>query len=444
LDFQQAFPDSAEPITCRAPGRVNLIGEHTDYNGLPVLPMTTQHCIRISFAPREDNLVRLRNIDPAFPLVEFKNKWPLPASPTGSWENYCKAAIDALNQHFRISTYQGMDLLVSGSIPMSAGLSSSSALVVASALAYLHVIGRKLDVDITRVELANVLAEGEQFVGTRGGGMDQAIILLGRPDHACKIDFFPLRIETVPLLPDHTFVVCNSLIKAEKTGEALHLYNAGPKLCRLITALVEKYAQREFGEEVKIERIGDLWYGHLCLTDGEVNDLMNQVFCSEYTSLQQASLDLGLTQEQIRRRYIDDLPEPARGFRLKARVRHQMTEYLRVEKARDALLAGDAAALGNLMNESHESCAKDYEVSCPELDMLVQIARESGAIGARLTGAGFGGCTVSLVPSAKVDRFVLQVRQRYYETYLKRGAADIPADAIFAAQATAGAGYTAG
>jgi len=412
--FLQAFGDGSEPRICRAPGRINLIGEHTDYNGLPVMPMAIDREIQVAFAPHDGGQIRLINADPQFKDAEFANGVDISPSATGSWENYCKAAIQSLNRHFSVSDYPGMALLFAGVIPPAAGLSSSSALVVAAALAYLAVLGKRLEHDISRAVLANVLAEGEQYVGTRGGGMDQAIILLAKRGHATKIDFFPLRTEPVPLPESHVIVACNSLVKAAKTGDALHRYNEGPLTCRLIRAMVEKHIQDDFGEDVEIERLGDLWLGNLCLTHSEVADIFAQTFPSETTTLKQASAVLGISTAEIRKRWLGELPEPEGGFRLQARARHQRTEYQRVEAARDALLAGDVFELGRLMNASHESCARDYAVSCPELDRLVEVAREAGAIGARLTGAGFGGCTVNLVPAAAATEFCERVQSTYY------------------------------
>jgi N-acetylgalactosamine kinase len=439
--FAAMYPESREPFVCRAPGRVNIIGEHTDYNGLSVLPMTIDRDIWIVAAPRADHVVRMRDTDASFPPRQFVNEVAIPPSEASSWENYCKAAIEGLNQHFRIRRFFGMDLLVSGTIPMSAGLSSSSALVVACALAYLRCLGKRLGEDISRLDLAVLLAEAEHYVGTRGGGMDQAIILLGDEGMACKIDFFPMRIERVPLPNDHALVVCNSLIRAEKTGDALHRYNAGPRLCRLVCALVARQARDEFGEEVEIERLGDLWSGHLCLTDNEVAALFEKTFPRETATLAEAARTLHISPEEIRARWLGDLKEPDEGFRLKSRARHQLTEYQRVEAARDCLLSGEAAYIGTLMNQSHASCANDYEVSCPELDALVIIAREAGAIGARLTGAGFGGCTVNLVPAKRLAHFYAQVEQRYYRDYLAGRNSARPPKTIFTARATAPADY---
>lgn len=442
-EFQKVYPDSGRPALCRAPGRINLIGEHTDYNGLPVLPMTLAQDIKIAFAPRRDRLVRMRNVQEGFAEATFQNGPALSLSRPGAWDNYCKAAVQALNRHYAVDTFPGMDMLVLGTIPVAAGLSSSSALVVACALAYLKVLGKVLDTDISRLDLATLLAEGEHFVGTQGGGMDQAIILLGSENSACKIDFFPLRVEQVPLPKDHAIIACHSLVKAEKTGDALHRYNEGPYTCRLIRALVERKARDTFGDEVRLERLGDLWQGHLCLTHDEVARLLDDTLCEERTTLAVAAQRLGMSIEEIRERWLHDLREPDGGFRLRARARHQLTEYRRVESARDALLADDPKTFGALMNDSHESCSNDYEVSCEELDVLVRIARRAGAWGARLTGAGFGGCTVNLVPRDTVNSFTNEIQKAYYDEYMAGRGVTLRDSAILVARAGAGAGYIA-
>ena len=179
--FRDHYPQAARPSVCRAPGRVNLIGEHTDYNGLSVLPMAIDREIRVVFAPRADSLVRMASPHDVFTATEFTNAARIEPSPQGSWDNYCKAALTGLNQHFHERRFPGMDMLVAGDIPIAAGLSSSSSLVVACALAYLHSLGKSLEADIGRLALAGLLAEAEHYVGTRGGGMDQAEFACERP-----------------------------------------------------------------------------------------------------------------------------------------------------------------------------------------------------------------------------------------------------------------------
>jgi len=435
--FWTAFPGAKEPEICRSPGRVNLIGEHTDYNGLPVLPMAIRQEILAAFRPREDRCIQMRNCDPSFPEKTFENGPDLPPSPPGEWDNYCKAAIQGINAHFKVKSFRGMDMLLTSTLPIAAGLSSSSSLVVACALAYLQTLGLRLDTDISRLELAELMAEAEHYVGTRGGGMDQAVILNSVLNHACKIDFFPLRVEVAPLPEDCAIVVCDSLVKVRKSGAELAKYNAGPRTCALACALVEQQLKKDFGAEVEIDRLGDLWYGPLCLTSKEVEELFERAVPKPALSITEAAARLKCTPQQVRDRWLGDLPEPNSGFHVQARLRHQLTEYRRVETARDALLAGDSELFGQLMNASHESCANDFQISSPELDTLVAAARDAGAMGARLTGAGFGGATVNLVPKTICHDFIDQITEVYYRQY-KHYDGEAP---VFVAHANDGANY---
>ena len=439
--FRAHYPDSAPPRVCRAPGRVNLIGEHMDYNGLPVLPMAMEEAIYMAFAPRADGRVHIANMDTQYPVLAFDNAPALAPSPPGSWDNYVKAAVSGLNAYFETDASVGMNILVDSTLRTAEGLSSSSALVVASALAYLACLDKELGDAITKLELADLLASAEQFVGTRGGGMDQAVILCGEQGCAAKIDFYPLRLEHVPVPEDHALFVCSSLVRVEKSGEALHRFNMMPASCRLLAAIVNQEVQRQFGEEVMIDRLGDLWLGPLCLTYDEAEEIINAALPHPLTTLEEAADILGMDAESLRGQYFGDIPVPAEGLPLQARARHLRTEFRRVETARDALLAGDAEAFAAQMNASHTSCRNDFFISSEQLDTLVGAARKAGALGARLTGAGFGGCTVNLVPLEKAGAFPLAVEEAYYRDYL--GASAGGNGAIRRARSGAGAGYIA-
>lgn len=435
--FHEHFPGAAEPFAVRSPGRVNLIGEHMDYNGLPVLPMAIEQAILVAFAPRTDGVIRMRNVDGRYPECVFDNARDLPRSAQGAWDNYCKAALQKLNAELNPETLPGMDMLFTSTLPVAAGLSSSSALVVACALCYLATLDHTIEHDISRLELAAHMATAEHYVGTRGGGMDQTCILNATPGNACKIDFFPIRVEQAPLPPDYAIVVCDSMVKVEKSGEALIRFNRGPRFCALGTALVERYLQQTMDEDIELDRLGDLWLGPLCLTYSEGAEIIDRAIPEDRLSLAEIARRLDMTPVKVKEEFLGEVPEPEEGFPLRARLRHQYTEFRRVEQARDALLEGDAKAFGRLMNESHQSCANDFGISSPELDSLVATARECGAIGARLTGAGFGGATVNLVPAKNVQDFIDAITQRYY------GARPnfVGAAPVFVAQAAASAGY---
>ncbi len=419
---------------CQAPGRINLIGEHLDYNGLPVLPMTIDRRVRVAYGPGEGGRIRIENLDARFAPAQFVNAPSIPESGQGAWDNYARAVVRELNAHFAAGDFPGLHMVVEATLPDGAGLGSSSALMVAVALAYLDRLGIRIDKDISRFELSGLLARAERGTGIAGGGMDQTIALAGDEVHAVKIDFNPPRIERIPCLGSHRFVVCNSMVEARKTGAARHLYNEGPAACRVARALVERYLQAEWDPGIELRDLGDLWFGPLCLTHEEAGKVFDKAIPAEPLGFEDAARRIGCSVAELRATLPRDFPEPARGFRLRAMVRHVRTEFRRVEWMRDALIGGDAEGAGESMTASHKSCASDYGVSCPELDALVRAALEAGAIGSRMTGAGFGGCTISLVEEEMTGRFVQGMADSYY------GGAP-PPNAILPVRAAPGAGY---
>lgn len=412
--FQTLFPEAGRPFACRVPGRINLLGEHLDYNGLPVLPMAIDRELHLAFAGRPQPAVNLRNTDPRYPAIGFENGPGLQPGAAGSWENYCKAALEGLNQHFGLDEIPGMDVLVHSDLPPAAGLSSSSALVVGFALAYLATRGYTLGQDISRRELACLLANAEHFVGTAGGGMDQSILLNAEAGHATKINFIPFQFEALPIPATHVFVVCDSMVASEKSRGSLARYNAGPAICSLITNLLNVHFNQHFGPEFSIDCLGDLWLGPLCFNKKEVEQLLEQVLDKPEMSPSEIIRRLGMPPALVREYWLDSIPNTTGVLPLKARARHVLTEYYRVEEARDALLAADMHAFGRLMTASHHSCADDYGISTPELDRLVSILTAAGCLGARLTGAGFGGSVIGLAPAPRAGAVLDAVRREYY------------------------------
>ncbi|UCF99740.1 MAG: galactokinase [Spirochaetaceae bacterium] len=440
---------SRELGIARAPGRVNLIGEHTDYNGLPVFPMAVDRDIAAVFAPRKDRQIILINTDPVFAERSFQIEESIPSYSTGDWGNYCKAAVQGLLDFFRqkrrsVDRFRGFEATFDGNIPSAAGMSSSSALVVLCALIFLAV--NDLDLHTTvegKLELADLLAGAEHYVGTQGGGMDQAISLMGRSGHAVKIDFFPLQIRPAPLPDDYSIVVADSTVKAAKTAEALDKYNRRPIECRLAAAVLKKTLSDRFGREVPVALLGDLNEHRLAVPEGEIWTIADAAFHEHPYHLEEIAAILGQKPEKTAHLYCQRrdgtiFPQPTEGFKLQQRYRHVIDEGRRVEQSVQALETGDIHGFGRLMNRSHESCRDLYEISCQELERLVQISREAGAVGSRLTGAGFGGCTVSLVENNRVESFVEHVIQAFYRHYLKRDDRDF-GSLIFPCRAADGA-----
>jgi len=422
--FRNEFPECGEVGLVRAPGRVNIIGEHTDYNGLPVMPMAIDREIVFAFAPVESVEVEVVALDKAYEKVHFVVSGDIPKFPTGHWGNYIKAAAQAIWNWAATCRpdklpIRGVKGCVGGDIPPGSGLSSSSALVVASAL----VLGRELDID--RASLAELLAKGERYVGTEGGGMDQAVCLMARAGSALKIEFFPLRTNPVPLPPECAVVVANSTVTANKTGAARVAFNTRVAECRLGLELLKSVVREKNPRVAEATLLKDFM-----ALEPNWQQVLN-LLPDEPMTVEQISAFVGQSEDNLRRRCLTMrdgslLPDPEGGFKPKKRCLHVLTEAQRVEQAAEAAERGDSELLGRLMNESHFSCAHNYEISCPELDRLVDLLREYGALGARLTGAGFGGCAVAIVKHEIAPQLLDAVWSEYYQRFLPTRNLEIP------------------
>jgi N-acetylgalactosamine kinase len=395
------------PAHClvRAPGRVNLLGEHTDYNGLPVLPLAIDRSVMMAVAPREDRTIRLFNASAQFTPRTYELSETIPPYADGDWGNYSKAAAQGLAPHCGTQLQRGADLLVDGNIPSGAGLSSSSALVVANALALLAAN----EIDIPYETLAELLPLAERYVGTLSGGMDQATSLLAQAGHALRIDFFPLRVRTVPLPAGYSIIVCHSLVQAEKSGAAKHAYNLRVIECRLACQVLERLLGT--GVPRRLNTLGDL---AVLFPHRPLLDFLPYLTAQLPQSLSEIAALIGTNPERLR----EECGAVGDRFALLRRTRHVLSEAQRVEQGELALRDGDGLAFGQLMDASHRSCRDDYEISCPELEELVRIAKEAGAVGARLTGAGFGGCTVNLVAETEVPGFLTRIDRAFYRSRL--------------------------
>jgi len=358
--LRRTFRDlyAASPRLFRAPGRVNLIGEHTDYNDGFVLPMAIDRETCVAAAPRPDRLVRVfsLNLDEH---AEFDLDRP-GARERGIWLDYIEGVARALER--RGVRLAGTDLAITSDVPVGAGLSSSAALEVSAGLALASVAG----VEVDRVELALAGQEAEHtYVGAKVGIMDQFIAALGRAGHALLIDCRTLETQAIPVDTTNTLVaICDTRVKHELSASE---YNT-------------RRAECEQGVEL-LRRAG-------------MNDIRALRDVSE------ADLE----------HYGHSLPDV-----VGRRCRHVVTENARTLDAAAALKDGRLEEMGRLMLASHESLRHDYEVSCRELDVLVEIATSlTGAtLGARMTGGGFGGCTVNLVRRDALENFRETITREY-------------------------------
>ena len=358
--FEDRFGGPAPDFVVRAPGRVNLIGEHIDYSLLPVLPMAIQLGIALTVRRRDDHHVRLSNAEVAYADVGMELSAGVerdgPGGPDGrgDWGDYARGVAQVLVRDLGIT--RGADIAVESDLPIAAGLSSSSALSCGVALALLAVNGREVD----RLELADLVARAERYTGTQGGGMDQAAILCGRSGHALGVSFAPLEIRPVEVPDDWVFLVAHSGVVAEKSGSAQATYNARTRECR--------------------EALATMWATVASSRDSPSPE-------KDYRPL----IEAGGGAERLLELATGILAAP-----LLARFRHAVSEAVRVSDAEKVLAVKNLGAFGRLMNASHQSLRSDYEVSTPELDRIVALAREAGAAGARLTGSGLGGAALIL------------------------------------------------
>ncbi|MEW6041813.1 MAG: galactokinase [Elusimicrobiota bacterium] len=434
-----------EAFIARAPGRINLIGEHTDYNGCPVLPMAVNRDFIAAFYTRNNREIVLNNINPCFEERRFVLEERISPYQSGDWGNYCKAGIQGMIDYYKtmgksVNDLKGIDIMLSGNIPPAAGMSSSSALVVISAL----ILSIANKIAINKRILAQLMAKAEHYVGTQGGGMDQATSLLGKSGHALKIDFNPFDITLAKMVPGYAVIVANSLVHAGKTQGAMDHYNLRAIECRLATSLLRREFSRRLGLEHGINLIGDLKREKLCIPEKKILEIAKSTFHENPYSLKEISCILNQDAETIAQTYCKKrdgsiFKEPAHGFKLFKRFHHIFSEWKRVEQSLLEFKNGNVKKFGALMDKSHESCRDNYEISCAELDRLVEIARENGALGSRLTGAGFGGCTVSLVKKCQVPSFIEKTTKAYYGEYLKEKRDDY-SNLIFACKAVNGAG----
>ena len=370
LAFRKRFGRSPEGVAF-APGRVNLIGEHVDYCGLPVLPAALSHGVALAFAARPDGRVRCLSTEPGFGETDFAPGDP-PPTGFGRYLSASAAGLDAGD--WTPASHTGFDGALASDLPVAAGLSSSSAVVIAGAFAMLTVRGRltpgaALSGD-EAMRLALDLATAEHGVAIQGGAMDQSICLGAVPGHALHIAFDPPGWSPVPVdARRFRFLVAYSGQRADKGAAAGAVFDERVGQAR--EALVRVRAL-------------------LPDADGYPALLAN------YPVKELRSL-------------AERLPPPLSG-----RFRHVVTEAQRTTAALSHLRDGDAVALGRVLNASHESLRYDYEVSTPELDALVEAARHAGALGARLTGAGLGGSVVILASPDREAAIQAQLTERYY------------------------------
>jgi galactokinase len=358
-ELAQHFEDlfGVPPKIFSAPGRVNLIGEHTDYNDGFVMPCAIGLTTRVAISPRKDNMLVVRSDE--FPdQFEFDLEH-LPEHGTGKWSDYVVGVAVMLQQIGHPA--QGASLLVNGGVPMGAGLSSSAAIEVASALALISLNGAMFPLP----QIAKLCQRAENvFIGARVGIMDQFVSCLGKAGHALMLDCRSLDFKLIPVPDTVRLVICNTMVKHEHAGGE---YNRRREECEAGVKLLKN------------------WYPEI-----------------------RALRDISIQQLE---EHSKDLPDT-----IYRRCLHVVQEDQRVQDAAQRLIDGDLNGFGDLMRASHRSLRDLYEVSCRELNIMVEVAEGlPGYYGGRMTGGGFGGSTVNLVNAADAASFADQIAERYQQ-----------------------------
>lgn len=356
--FIKIFENHDTPRIFFAPGRVNLIGEHTDYNGGWVFPCALSLGTYCAACKRDDQLIRVYSTNfEEMKIIEFSIE-DITYIESHDWANYPKAVVKALQEH-GYSINRGFDALYYGNLPNGAGLSSSASIELATAVMLKELFNLEVDM-ITLVKLSQ-RAEN-RFIGVNCGMMDQFAAGMGKKGKGILLNCKSLEYRYAAVaLKDHSILIANT---NKKRALSESKYNERRRECQ------------EALEDLKVK--------------------FNIASLCELTTVDFQENQMLIKDERIRRR-----------------AKHVIYENSRTLQAYNAIEKEDIFQFGRLLNESHQSLRDDYEVSCFELDTLVEQALLNGAIGARMTGAGFGGCTLSVVKNAEIDSFIEAVGAAY-------------------------------
>uniref|UniRef100_A0A336LF07 CSON008430 protein n=1 Tax=Culicoides sonorensis TaxID=179676 RepID=A0A336LF07_CULSO len=390
----------------RVPGRVNIIGEHIDYCGYPVLPMAIQQNILLAVSPSTDNILYLKNTNPKYrsyktSINEINIEVPESGGP--AWYSYFLCGIKGIFEHMNemgdnISSQKGFLVMLSGNVPPAAGLSSSSALVCAAVLCSAFIF----NIPLHKQKLATIAAQCERYIGTQGGGMDQAIAFLAEHGTAQYIEWNPLTATPISLPVNAIFVIANSLTEANKA--ASHDFNQRVVECRLGCKFIAKKLNLPWRQ---IDRFATL-QKHLNCTLTDMIKYANSLLTHSSYVFDELLTVFEIDENDFRKNLLTHNTQHLEHFKLQAQ---------RVEKFREyAVNSSSIQSLAQLMNESHTSLDTYYECSHENLNKLVDIGKECVEnIGIRLTGAGWGGCVVALCDSISAcESFINAAKQKYY------------------------------
>ncbi|KAL6990115.1 galactokinase [Sarracenia purpurea var. burkii] len=429
-------------IYARSPGRVNLIGEHIDYEGYSVLPMAIRQdtivAIRKHDAGESEKLLRIANVSEKYSICTY------PADPNQDidlnnhrWGHYFICGYKgyyefAKSRGLDVGEPVGLDAMVDGTVPTGSGLSSSAAFVCSSTIA----IMAAFDANFPKKEIAQLTCECERHIGTQSGGMDQAISVMAQSGFAELIDFNPIRATDVQLPAGGSFVIAHSLAESQKAVTAATNYNNRVVECRLAAIVLGIKLGINPQEAIStVKTLSDV--EGLCITFAGSHGSSDPVIAvKEFLSEDPYTAEdiEKIIEENLHSIFANspsslDVLKAAKHYKLFQRASHVYSEAKRVHAFKDTVSSNlseedKLKKLGDLMNGSHYSCSVLYECSCPELEELVKVCRDNGALGARLTGAGWGGCAVALVKEPIVPQFILNLKEQFYQSRIEKGVID--------------------
>jgi galactokinase len=463
-------------FVARSPGRVNIIGEHIDYSLYDVLPMAVAADVLVAVNVTSTPHVKIANIDSEkFPSTEFsipiQGDIEIDASKH-EWTNYFKAGLRGAVNHLRKEYGSdwipvGIEIIVDGNVPAGGGMSSSAAMVCASALAVMVANSH----DVSKGNLLDLAVVSERAVGVFSGGMDQAASIFSKTEYLLDCAFFPsFSAEYVPVPrsePEITFLVSQSFVTADKHVTAPKHYNLRVVECTLAALVLAKlhdvvlkpdssplgFSLRNLQEEVvrKEERTGQAPEEQLVSMITMVESKLGKE--DGYTRGDLADI-LEMSVNSLEQEHMSKFPVEADKFQLRRRALHVFSEAKRVwdfkkilsdaQKSKEGLQDQDLQSLGNLMNETQKSCSEMYDCSCPELDEICAIARRAGAYGSRLTGAGWGGCAVHLLPQPKVAQVTKALQDEYYAKHFPEMTEEKLKQALVISKPSSGSAVIAG
>ncbi|KIR59849.1 galactokinase [Cryptococcus bacillisporus CA1873] len=459
--FQEHFGE-APTYVVRAPGRVNVLGEHIDYSLFPVLPAAIEQDILFAFRPTRPAVgsnptVRLENYDRkhsypgcSFSLIPGQNGWDVGLDAGGGWDKYVRAALlECLDELFPVGKEDerqeavGMNVLISGNIPPGSGLSSSAAMVVGSVIMFL--VANNMAEDKTKADVVQLAINSEHRMGLRTGGMDQSASALALPNNLLHLSFYPSLLPSpLPLPGNLSLVITNSLAPHSLTESAPEEYNLRVIEILIATRLILHHwkLESQFSDNPRpwLREVLGAWVGE---KDHMGWEKEGEVMEKALGDIEWMKRDGGWSREEMvkysgmdgevfKKSYLEFLEIRAEKFYLYERLHHTLTESLRVHKfvhlcqsistskplppssdtplptADDILIQ-----LGKLFDASHASMRDTYDCTHPLVDSLQELCLESGAIGSRMTGGGWGGSVVSLVESSQVAEFLEKVRKGY-------------------------------